>query len=275
MLINIRTIAKRKGQGIVEYALLLAFVVGIAMMLRGVGLAGAVKDTFDSVAAVLGGEAKSAYASALEKWGKIPRSELLSDETKDERIKADQEALANIGEFFLGMTKDQVKGLLDDYCTANKTLVHIGENDDETLGHTMQSDDPLSYVIDKGGGDVIKSDHATDVIHWMQHDYGNHDGTGYNTSLDHDSASRYFFSDYAAKNNFKPTGNDAYTAGNNGYVGNGIKLQLTYAKDSNNVERVTSAKVEIDSLSINNHKELSMKVSKDENGNVVRTPTYQ
>lgn len=274
MLEKIRTLIKQKAQGIVEYALLLAFVVGIAMMLNGANLDGAVKETFDKVAVALG--MKRGYASALEKWGKIPRSELLSDETKDERIKADQEALANIGEFFLGMKKDDVKNLLlDDYCTSNKTLVHIGENDDETLGHAMQSDDPLSYVIDKGGGDVIKSDHATDVIHWMQHDYGNHDGTGYNTSLDHDSASRYFFSDYAAKNNFKPTGNDAYTGGNNGYIGNGVKLQLTYAKDSNNVERVTSAKVEIDSLSINNHKELSMKVSKDENGNVVRTPTYQ
>ena len=275
MLTKVRTLVKQKGQGIVEYALLLAFVVGIAMMLNGANLGSAVKDTFDKVAAVLGGEAKSAYASALEKWGKIPQSELF-DQNKDERIKADQEALANIGEFFLGMKKDDVKNLLlDDYCTSNKTLVHIGENDDETLGHAMQSGDPLSYVIDKGGGDVIKSDHATDVIHWMQHDYGNHDGTGYNTSLDHDSASRYFFSDYAATNNFKPTGDDAYTGGNNGYIGNGVKLQLTYTKDSNNVERVTSAKVEIDSLTINNHKELSMKVSKDENGNVVRTPTYQ
>ena len=74
--------AKQKGQGIVEYALLLAFIVGLAMMLNSANLSGEVKDTFDKVAALLGGEAKSAYASALEKWGKIPRSELLSDETK-------------------------------------------------------------------------------------------------------------------------------------------------------------------------------------------------
>ena len=31
---------KQKGQGIVEYALLLAFVVGIAMMLNGANLGG-------------------------------------------------------------------------------------------------------------------------------------------------------------------------------------------------------------------------------------------
>ena len=44
---------KQKGQGIVEYALLLAFVVGIAMMLNGANLGGAVKDTFDKVATFL------------------------------------------------------------------------------------------------------------------------------------------------------------------------------------------------------------------------------
>ena len=47
------TITKRKGQGIVEYALLLAFVVGIAMMLNGADLGGAIKGVFDDAAAVL------------------------------------------------------------------------------------------------------------------------------------------------------------------------------------------------------------------------------
>lgn len=261
---------KQKGQGIVEYALILAFVVGIALALNGSNIGGAVEDTFDKVAVALG--MKSAYASALEKWGQIPRDELLTDETKEERIKADQEALANIGEFFIGLTIGQVKALLDDDCKNNKTLVHVGEYDATSLGHDMNSDDPLSYVIDKGSGDVIKTQYANDVIHWMQHDYGNYDGTGYNTSLDHQDNTRYLFSNYAATNNFKPTGNDAY-AGNNGYIGNGIKLQLTYTND-NGVQKVSQAKVEIDSLSINNHKELSMTVKKDSNGKIDRTPTY-
>lgn len=46
---------KQKGQGIVEYALLLAFIVGIAMMLNGVGLKDAVVGVFDDVANVLAG----------------------------------------------------------------------------------------------------------------------------------------------------------------------------------------------------------------------------
>ncbi|MBQ6744029.1 MAG: hypothetical protein IJR05_04675 [Acidaminococcaceae bacterium] len=44
---------KEKGQGIVEYALLLSFIVGIAMMLQGGGLGNAVKGVFDNTAELL------------------------------------------------------------------------------------------------------------------------------------------------------------------------------------------------------------------------------
>lgn len=46
-----------------EYALLLAFVVGIAMMLNGANLGGAVKDTFDSVANLLAGNSSNSSSS--------------------------------------------------------------------------------------------------------------------------------------------------------------------------------------------------------------------
>lgn len=70
MLITFGKNKHKKGQGIIEYALLLAFVVGIAMMLNGANLGGAVKGVFDDVAAVLGGDNKQlTYAEALSKWG--------------------------------------------------------------------------------------------------------------------------------------------------------------------------------------------------------------
>ena len=46
---------KQKGQGIVEYALLLAFVVGIGMMLSGSNIGSAVAGVYDDVANVLFG----------------------------------------------------------------------------------------------------------------------------------------------------------------------------------------------------------------------------
>ena len=104
MLTKMRNMLTEKGQGIVEYALLLAFVVALATMLNGVGLASAVKDTFDKVASLLSGD--SNYALMLNKYGNVGRRSLvnLSDEKNsdgkytivsdivpnDERIAADE-----------------------------------------------------------------------------------------------------------------------------------------------------------------------------------------
>lgn len=49
MLIKIRNMLKQKGQGIIENALILAFVVGIGMMLKGANLGDAVNGVFDNV----------------------------------------------------------------------------------------------------------------------------------------------------------------------------------------------------------------------------------
>ena len=92
---------KQKGQGIVEYALLLAFVVGIAVALQGVGLKDAVVGVFDDVATVLAGGKESQYASALTKWGNMSTADLHAADP-NERLAADKEGLANAAEFFLG-----------------------------------------------------------------------------------------------------------------------------------------------------------------------------
>lgn len=92
---------KQKGQGIVEYALLLAFIVGIAVALQGVGLKDAVVGVFDNVATVLAGGKESQYASALTKWGNMSTADLHAADP-NERLAADKEGLANAAEFFLG-----------------------------------------------------------------------------------------------------------------------------------------------------------------------------
>lgn len=52
MLTSMRSFFKGKGQGIVEYALLLAFVVAVAVYALGsdTGLGGAIKDNFSNAA---------------------------------------------------------------------------------------------------------------------------------------------------------------------------------------------------------------------------------
>ena len=258
----------KKGQGIVEYAVLLAFIVGLAMMLNGADISGTVKKTFDNVAVTLG--AVRDYASAIKNWSGLSKADILKED-KDKRISVDQEALANIGEFFIGMHINDVKGLLGDACTSRQTLVHIGENDAELMGEGNTRGDGLSYVVERTA-DLTHKDNASatkeDVIHWMQHDYGTVDSEGnrtYDTNYDYDSGNRYFFSDYAVTN---------LANGENGktepYYGNGVKLKLTYENS-----RVKAAEVEIDHDQIQQtHKELSMTVSKDANGNIVRKATY-
>ena len=93
-----------------EYALLLAFVVGIAMMLNGANLGGAVKDTFDSVANLLAGNSSNSsssntntYAQRTSQWRQYATDEeLLANASSEERLKSDQELLISIGEMFLG-----------------------------------------------------------------------------------------------------------------------------------------------------------------------------
>jgi Flp pilus assembly pilin Flp len=48
----------RKGQGLTEYVLLLAFIAGLAMMLNGANLGGTVKGVVNDLAALLGGKRK-------------------------------------------------------------------------------------------------------------------------------------------------------------------------------------------------------------------------
>lgn len=108
MLEKIRaTKKKQKGQGIVEYALLLAFIVGIAMVLNGVGIKDSVADVFDSVASLLSGGNK--YAQYFKDWHGYKSYKQLQQDVKDEdRIKADQSALTKIAAAFLGKEPGEV-----------------------------------------------------------------------------------------------------------------------------------------------------------------------
>lgn len=109
MLTRILTITKKKGQGIVEYAVLLAFVVGLAVMLQGVGIRGAIKDTFDNVVVLLRG---NPYAPYFQAWHDKTSEWLSENISSEERLQADQEALARIARAFIGLDEDKVGDLI-------------------------------------------------------------------------------------------------------------------------------------------------------------------
>ena len=92
----------KKGQGIVEYAILLAFIVGLAVMLQGVGLAKAVTDVFDDVADFLAYRTYSEYYADLHN----ATNAQLSDVANSKRIKADQEGLQALVQNLIGLSKE-------------------------------------------------------------------------------------------------------------------------------------------------------------------------
>lgn len=96
---NITTITKQKGQGIVEYALILAFVVGIAMMLNSTSLSRSINDTFREVAIFLKGGRE--YADYFYDWRQSSSNEL-KELSNEDRLNADQLGLALIASQFLG-----------------------------------------------------------------------------------------------------------------------------------------------------------------------------
>lgn len=119
---------KQKGQGIVEYALILAFVVGVAMMLNGANVGGAVKDTFDKVASLLGGGQTSAYAQRTSGWNQYATDdELLANVSSADRLAADQALLIDIANLFLGRNILDVQKDLQEF---NTDVAYSGTADD-------------------------------------------------------------------------------------------------------------------------------------------------
>jgi len=238
---------KQKGQGIVEYALLLAFIVGIAMMLNGTNLGGAIKGVFDDAAAVLAGEEKPV---AAKDWGHMQPTDYFDEETRLERYDADQQALANLAGLFLNKSKDEVKAILglkaNDQAPTNGTYLGYFVKDDEGKMHFLTrtlalSDDDFSGSITKG---TVTRNYNDRVFNWMQGDYGTWGDSGA-YQLSYDPTNNYMVSDYVHEQinqgiNYWQSENYSPPTG-----GNGVKLNLHYDSDG----RVDKARIAIDQLS--------------------------
>ncbi len=102
MFISIDKSKHKKGQGIVEYAVLLAFVIALAMFLNAGGLKGSVIAVFEDVEDFL------AYRTYLEyygDWHNLSYSDL-SAQSNEKRIRADQEGLQALVQNLIGLDKD-------------------------------------------------------------------------------------------------------------------------------------------------------------------------
>lgn len=119
MLAIMRTIPKKKGQGIVEFAILLAFIVAVAVMLSSDSLSGTVKGIYDDVADYL---TYRTYNEYYGEWHNLSNAELQAIDNR-QRLKADQEAMQSFVNKLIGMSWDEAFNEL-------KTFVpNINKND--------------------------------------------------------------------------------------------------------------------------------------------------
>ena len=117
-----------KGQGLVEFALILAFCAGIGVTAREAGFAEAISNLLDSgektedVAAAIGGPLAAerlTYGKYLAKWGR-KTSEELGAINDQQRITGDQKGLVAIAQNFLGKDANGVFDLIGN--TNNKNV---------------------------------------------------------------------------------------------------------------------------------------------------------
>ncbi|MBQ6744028.1 MAG: hypothetical protein IJR05_04670 [Acidaminococcaceae bacterium] len=129
---------RQKGQGIVEYALLLAFIVGIAMMLNGVGLKDAVVGVFDDVAEVLAG------------------GEEFDLNTPDGRLAADKANMKKLGNAFANSFKAST--------SPNNTATWNVIDDGKLV---IQKNFAVAYVFPDGTADLFVDGDKNPTSFWL------------------------------------------------------------------------------------------------------------
>ena len=180
----------QKGRGVAEYALIIAFVLGLGFILSNAGVRDSIKGVFDQAVAYLRG---GAYASALVAYGQVSNTELKRVDN-DDRLSFDREALTNLGKKFLGMkTADLVKLL-----KVNETVLTAGPGASNPYGAIL-----LDYEVentgDDGKGVTTKLRHnggsfnSEDALEWMKGNYMPDGSQQYNKA--HSISGRVLFSD--------------------------------------------------------------------------------
>ena len=150
-----KSLLAQKGQGLVEFALILAFCVGIGVAAREAGFAEAISNLFDSgektedVAAAIGGPLAAerlTYGKYLAKWGR-KTSEELAAINNQERITGDQRGLVAIAQNFLGKDANEVFYQIGD--TKNNKYTFSNDFSGNTCPQFLHNNVKQNYVTYK------------------------------------------------------------------------------------------------------------------------------
>lgn len=195
------------------------------MMFSGNGsLKGTVADTFTETVRILAG-----LFDEKVNWGNA-NPDTFNSSNSDERLAADQKALENLANFFIGKTKSEVKELLTVPGHPEGYSADSNYNGGElvTLGY-FQRDENGELVFTS---DYIRQQDVQHMLNWMQGDYG--EGGNYTAT----SLNNYLVSDYAVSQGLT-SGNSSERVA--------VQMRLLYTKNSDNLKReVVGAQIAID-----------------------------
>lgn len=130
----LKRLLNKKGQGIVEFALLCAFCAAIGLFARDAGFSEAFKESFENSKddlywAEIKRRTKYSYMHYFEdlQWKLKKSGELNDPNTSNERIMADQKALVKIAETFFGKTENQVLDIMNVFSNATSISTYANE----------------------------------------------------------------------------------------------------------------------------------------------------
>ena len=150
-----KSLLVQKGQGLVEFALILAFCAGIGVAAREAGFAEAISNLLDSgertedVAAAIGGPLAAerlTYGKYLAKWGRKTAEELGAINNQ-ERITGDQRGLVAIAQNFLGKDANEVFYQIGD--TKNNKYTFSNDFSGNTCPQFLHNNVKQNYVTYK------------------------------------------------------------------------------------------------------------------------------
>ena len=149
-----KSLLAQKGQGLVEFVLILAFCAGIGVAAREAGFAEAISNLLDSgertedVAAAIGGPLAAerlTYGKYLAKWGKKTAGELEAINNQ-ERITGDQKGLIAIAKTLLGKSAEGVLTQMKEYSNKVDNTAPFAERS-QTANYTNPQSDGWSKVL--------------------------------------------------------------------------------------------------------------------------------
>ena len=210
---RLKRLFTQKGQGLVEFVLILAFCAGIGVAAREAGFGKALNSLFDSGERPEYETAAIGSARSID-WGKevfTGENSTFSEENAAERLAWDQKSLENLAGYFIGKSKTEIKALLG----GKSADMGWGEKGEEVvLGHFRPTSDKQGTIFDP---ESLQAGDAMNIFSWLK---GIYDTTSGADNPNYDPEYRYFVSDYAISQGW------ADKAGNNQAIG--IRIALEY-----------------------------------------------